>query len=646
MSTILIVDAQAAMREPIEAALRRAGHRALGAANGKHALEQFKLNRPELIVLDMAVPELDGLTLLQMIRTMPGGKSVAAIILTAVTDKDKIMGAARLGVKAYLLKSRFSMTELLNLVSKHAGQPTANSGAIASGSAPSAAPATHTASTANGTSAATLSGDMHRAPASSSFAPSTATTTPAASPPLVTVCAASTASPIVDQSEDVLVEALRSLKPVLVRSELQQQIDKCGELKGFSPVVAEVLKLTGNARCSIEHVARAISRDHAIALKILKLANSAVYTRGEPVDSVLKAVLRIGFGQIRQAVLNVAVIERFSGPGPDGKTCCIEPGQFWEHAIATGIMAAEIAHARNEKEADGAFTMGLLHDVGRMVLVDQLGETYRQVVDTAQRLQLPLDHVEHRMLCVTHADMMDRVLRMWKFPKNVVNPIVFHHLSAGNIRKTAPQETVQVATVGLANRLAHALMLGSSGNETIYPTEDHCELLKLDPSVVQRIEDIARDETDKMKFALLANSNMANWAQLRLVHRQALAQPLRPIYVSSSPQFDACRIFCDQLQDHSDGEVEGSSPSPNIGIIRLRHVRERVQLTAAYREKEAASGVANLPLLVISPAGKIMPELSLTNGRQVAALSAPFVVSRFIATVNSLLSVQPMRAAA
>ena len=89
---------------------------------------------------------------------------------------------------------------------------------------------------------------------------------------------------------------MRSLKPIISRSEITELIDKCGELKGFSPAVAEVLKLTSNDRGSIEHVTKAISRDHAIALKILRLANSAVYTRGEPVDSVLQAVLRIGLG--------------------------------------------------------------------------------------------------------------------------------------------------------------------------------------------------------------------------------------------------------------------------------------------------------------------------------------------------------------
>ena len=580
MAAILVVDDERLIRECLEATLHREGFQISTACNGAEGIVSLTRQKPDLIILDIKMPVMDGLSMLRAIRGTAATKTIPVIILTDSAEKRLVVESAKLGIQGYILKSRFSLREMVDSIRKNLSVNTDSDAKVAP------------------------------AAADTSSRPTAAL------------------QPVQQLTPENSGDLLRSLKPIISRSEIAELIDQCEELKGFSPAVAEVLRLTANHNCSIEQVAKAISRDHAMALKILKLANSAVYTRGDAVDSVLKAVLRIGLGQIRQTVLNIAVVERYSGGGVEG---FVESGQFWEHAIATGIIAAEIAHSRSEKEADGAFTMGLLHDVGRMVFIAQLGDTYRKVLQAAHDLQLPLEEVEHRMLCFNHADGMDRVFRAWKFSKELINPIVFHHLLAGNIREAAPQEVTHVATLGLANRLAHAFMLGSSGNQTIYATEDLCELLRLDSSVIERIEQIVRDETDKVKFALLANSSQANWPQLREVHRQSLSIPLRPLYVSSSPAIDAHRILCDQLAQWDEGSV------PNIGVISFRQMRERATLTAQYKAKESELGLFKLPLLVISPGGKITPDLSLLGGRAVESISTPFTVGRAIAAMNRLL---------
>lgn len=608
MSTVLVADEQAIIRELLGAALRAAGYQTINAADGRETLSQIASSKPDLVLLDLAMPVLDGTAVLRAIRAGPASKHLPVIILTAMADKARVLEAARLGVSGLMLKSKFSLRELLNLVQKHMRSQGQNASSEAS-------------------------------PAGSARGPVAASVTAAAAQPPSDQARPASAAPAPNAwagSPENQAEALRAIKPIMTRSELQRLVDGCGELKGFSPAVGEVLQLTGNDRCSIEQVSKAISRDHAVALKILKLANSAVYTRGEPVDSVHKAVLRIGLGQIRQTVLNLAVMDSFSGRSNGA----IHGGQFWEHAIASGMIAAEIAHSRDSKAADAAFTTGLLHDVGRMVLCDQLGSAYQDVLHTAHKLQLPLEQVEQRMLTMNHADVMDRVFRQWKFSKHLINPIVFHHLSAGNIRKTAPQETFEIATLGLANRLAHALMLGASGNETIYPTEELCELLHLDASVIARIEGGTREETDKVKLALLATSTLANWPQLRDVHRQSLTRPLQPLYVSAAPAIDAHRILLSQLAD------ENSQSPVNVGVIYFRSMRERTSLAHQYRQAEQAKGSANLPLLIISPGASIAPEASLVEGRTWVHLSTPLPLPRVITALNQVFGQPQVKAAA
>lgn len=94
-------------------------------------------------------------------------------------------------------------------------------------------------------------------------------------------------------SKEMLDEAdmnLKDMKPLMTRSEIYDLLDNCAELKAMSPTVAQILKMTQSERCSIEHVVKVVKKDHAVSLKILKLANSSAYTRGEPVDTVQKAV--------------------------------------------------------------------------------------------------------------------------------------------------------------------------------------------------------------------------------------------------------------------------------------------------------------------------------------------------------------------
>lgn len=588
MGFILVVDDHAIVRELFQEALKHAGYEVAAACNGAEAIVGMESRRPDLVLLDVAMPVMDGLATLRAMRQISKTKDVPVIMLSGVSDKAGILAAGKLGIKGYLLKSACSVARMVDQVKSVVGEPAAGSG-------------NPSIKSKGGRAAASGDRGADKGPA----------------------------RPLQIQLATPLEAAHQD--PVMSRSEVLEAIEECGEIKGISATASEVLKLTGGGRCSIDEVAKSISYDHAISLRILKLANSAVYSRGEFVDNVQKAVLRIGLGQIHQAVLNLAVIDRFSGCGVEG---FIDGRRFWEHAVATGIIAAEIARVRNEKEADGAFTMGLLHDVGRLICIERLGQRYVEVLQAAAAAEEPLEEVEHRMLGLTHAEVMERVLRRWTFPSQLINPIVRHHLPTGKLCSVAAGDMTQAATLVLADCLAHAMMLGSSGNDAIYPTESIARLLKLDPSVIARIEQTARNETDKIKLGLLTRSNESAWPSMSQTHRESLAGPFRPIYAGSSPAIDAHRIFCEQLAG-SDGEA-----APNIGVLYFQNLAERDAVSERYAKAERAKGVGALPLISISPGGKVMPEPSMLVGRSFAAMSTPFTIQRFIKMINSLVAVR------
>lgn len=615
MPRVLIADDMPIFREPIDAVLRAEGYETSTASNGHEVLVAMAAGMHALVLLDLGMPVMDGLACLQAIRADPKLKRTPVIVLSAESDRARVIEAVRLGISGYILKSGFSLSAMLEKVRETIGQAAPK----AAETAPPAPPAPPV-----------VAGPPASPPAGGGGAgASAAAPRPPENGPGRTMSGT--------ERENTLAADVKALRPILARSELMERLTACDELKGFSPTVSQVLKLTASSHSSVDAVSKAVRQDQAMALKILRVANSSVYSRGDRVDTVHKAILRIGLENIRQTVLNIGVVERFSSAAFKE---FISTAQFWEHSIACGIIAAEIAHAMDGKEADSAFTSGLLHDLGRVVLAEVLGDMYIGVIEAARRLSAPLEVVETRLVLLNHADVMDRLLNAWKFPKHLVDPIMYHHLSVGNVRGVAPMRAAEILRLGLANRIAHALLLGNSGNETIYATEEHCRALNVPTGLIRKIEESARQQTDDTKFALMSHASGQAWPRRSEELREMLTTPFRPLYVSAAPEIDAFRIFFGELAG-----PRGDEPA-NLAVVHITSAKERGMLGERLAAAEREAGLPPLPLLMLSPAGQVTLEDGVVAGRRCALLGTPTAVRQIVASIESLLGGASQRAAA
>ena len=119
LSRILIVDDMAASREAMAKLLQRQGYETDTARNGAEGLVRLKQNKPDLILLDQMMPEVDGLTFLAGIRRFPKWKDLPVIMLTGVKERSCYMKAQGLGVKECLEKGEQTGTQLLQYVQKY-----------------------------------------------------------------------------------------------------------------------------------------------------------------------------------------------------------------------------------------------------------------------------------------------------------------------------------------------------------------------------------------------------------------------------------------------------------------------------------------------------------------------------------------------
>ncbi|MAE62248.1 MAG: hypothetical protein CMJ49_12945 [Planctomycetaceae bacterium] len=576
MTKILIIDDMAVFREPIAVSLRAQGYQVACAENGRQALDVVQEEHPDLILLDMAMPVTDGLAFLEAGKRLPGINQIPVILLTAVSEKDYIIKAGQYGVRDYLLKSQFALTELYARIEKRLQNP-------------------HPIAAAHQTAQPT---------ATATAAPNTATT-------------------------------LKDIKPIITRAQIDEQLDEAGELKAMSPSVGQIMKMTANPNCAIEAVAKIVKQDQAISLKVLKIANSGVYSRGQPVDTIINAVMRIGLAQIRQLVMNIAVVDRFSLTHKR-MAQWFNTQLYWEHSIGTGLIAANMTHRidGNDDDVDAAFTTGLLHDIGRMVFIEQFPEQYAQILETAHTLQLPLERVERRMLRVNHADIMDKLLHRWKFAKQLVHPVALHHLSAANIRGAAPKWVQEVSILALANRLAHALLLGASGNEAIYPTHELASLLGLHGEDITQVITGVVEDTDDLKLVMLNADNTQPWPSTIDQFNGAIDVPLRPIFIGLDPQIDAFGIFCRMLNPPDD------QTPPNAAIVHLRSQKNRAELTSQLMMIESEPDAQRLPLIIMSPKGEWKLETAAMADRPAVLLPTPTPLARIQAAANKILAAQ------
>jgi len=122
MASILVVDDQADARKPLMKLLKLEGYSVVGAANALEALALTRRGHPDLVLLDVMLPPMDGLTFLMLMREDPSTRDVPVVLLTGLSDEHTANRARELGVKEHLVKTRFTPDELLAVVKKHVAQ--------------------------------------------------------------------------------------------------------------------------------------------------------------------------------------------------------------------------------------------------------------------------------------------------------------------------------------------------------------------------------------------------------------------------------------------------------------------------------------------------------------------------------------------
>jgi len=243
-------------------------------------------------------------------------------------------------------------------------------------------------------------------------------------------------TPIRPISRDELLAALRDLPPL-------------------PSVVLELVESLGHEELSAAQYAAKISRDQALAAKILRLANSSFYGRGRQVRSVPEAITLLGLRTVRGAVTAAGLAGSFRRhPGFDQTT-------FWRHSLGSALCAQALAGELRRDDADVAFTVGLLHDIGRLALANAFAPAYAEAERWRHDRDCTIGDAEHAVLGIDHAEIGGLIARQWNFAPAIADAISQHHV---------PPATPELTLTGIAHvgdAIAHALGLAGDADEAV-----------------------------------------------------------------------------------------------------------------------------------------------------------------------------------
>jgi HD-like signal output (HDOD) protein/CheY-like chemotaxis protein len=216
----------------------------------------------------------------------------------------------------------------------------------------------------------------------------------------------------------VLVERSLALDAWLSSDKLRKFVPQLGRLPGLPATYFEVLKRAESPNSSVEEIGQIISRDPALTARVLQTVNSAAAAMGEKITNPVEAVSVLGMDTVKSLVLCLQVFNQSAATLPTGITL----DDLWRHSFAVAQLSRKITllQTSNTRMASDAFTAGLLHRVGQIVLTTNLAKEYAEIVRVSREENQLLHEVEKARLGLTSAQIGAYLLGLWGMPLTLI----------------------------------------------------------------------------------------------------------------------------------------------------------------------------------------------------------------------------------
>ncbi|MFH0880701.1 MAG: response regulator [Lentisphaerota bacterium] len=264
-----------------------------------------------------------------------------------------------------------------------------------------------------------------------------------------------------------------SLREILSKDSLTRVVSQIKTLPSLPDLYNQVVRELQAPTSSIDKIGAIISKDPAMSAKILQLVNSAFFGLRQHVSNPTQAAGMLGLDILKSLVLVVHIFTQQNGIEVEGFSQKI----LWIHSLSVSVMSQQIALEQNieKKATDDAFIAGLFHDMGKLVLMVNLPDAYRQVLEETRAKHSSLTDTETELLGSSHAQVGAYLLGLWGFSDPIIEACAYHHVPS----RCRQQSFGPLTTVHVANCLDHETQPPVTGEAPAKIDKEYMEQLGL-----------------------------------------------------------------------------------------------------------------------------------------------------------------------
>ena len=257
-----------------------------------------------------------------------------------------------------------------------------------------------------------------------------------------------------------VIVSLCDARTFAANDKIREYVGRIDAIPTLSKTYLELTKALRSHTLPLRDISAIIEQDLALTAKVLQTVNSVRFAPARRIQSVFDAVQMIGFEVVRALVLGIQVFEFCH------KTARTELFQtVWSHSLRTAVRAKRLASYEDlpYELCDETFLLGLLHDIGKVVLGASCPEDYQKLWVTHRENSAALVDAESRMFGADHAHVGAFLLRLWGLPEEMAQAVQMHH----SIGAVEPTQFTPLVALHVAQELAPGRQMGSLSMDLI-----------------------------------------------------------------------------------------------------------------------------------------------------------------------------------
>ncbi len=192
---------------------------------------------------------------------------------------------------------------------------------------------------------------------------------------------------------------------------IENKLAQITDIISLPEIYQKIRRLMDDVNADIDDFGNVVKLDANLSMKLLKVVNSAYYGFTGEITSISRAVNLIGIGQLHNMVLGISAVDALYVPNE-----IIPLKKFWRRSLYTGVLSGQLAEQMKMRNRDRMFILGMLHEIGHLVLYANFPEMARQSIQLANEREQSIVHTEEKIMGLHYGQIGAKLMELWNLP--------------------------------------------------------------------------------------------------------------------------------------------------------------------------------------------------------------------------------------